>query len=67
MSIKTNNHPKFHAFTVSDKSGKPSFQKVGAAWDNQSGGLNIRLDNGFTGDIYLFPPKERKVKPAAAK
>ena len=67
MSTKTNNTPKFHAFIVSDKSGKPSFNKVGAAWENQSGGLNIRLDEGFQGDIYLFPPKERKAKPAATK
>lgn len=66
MSTANNNTPKFHAFIVSDKDGKPSFQKVGAAWDNKSGGLNIRLDDDFAGDIYLFPPKPRKARTTAA-
>ncbi len=38
MSTANKNTPKFHAFQVNDKSGKPGFQKVGAAWENQSGG-----------------------------
>lgn len=67
MSTANNNQPKFHAFQVSDKDGKPTFTKVGAAWDNQSGGLNIRLDDGFSGDIYLFPPKERKARATGTK
>ncbi len=69
MSTKTDNQPTFHAFRVTDKDGKPGFTKVGAAWKNQSGGLNIRLEGESQGDIYLFPPRERKAKatPAAAK
>ncbi len=59
------NQPKFNAFVVSDKEGKPSFMKIGAAWETMGGGYNIRLEDESQGDIYLFQHKERKkiVKP----
>ncbi|MCG7879169.1 MAG: hypothetical protein JAY75_23010 [Candidatus Thiodiazotropha taylori] len=62
-----NNCPKFHAFRVTDKDGKPGFIKVGAAWENQSGGLNIRLEGESQGDIYLFPPKERNTRATTGR
>ncbi len=61
------NQPKFNAFVVSDKDGKPSFAKIGAAWENKSGGLNIRLEDEGQGDIYLFPQKERKPREKVVK
>lgn len=67
ISATNANQPKFHAFQVSDQDGKPSFNKVGAAWENQSGGLNIRLDDEFSGDIYSFPPKPRKARTSTGK
>ncbi|MFC1333145.1 MAG: hypothetical protein G8D91_00335 [gamma proteobacterium symbiont of Clathrolucina costata] len=67
MSTKPDNKPKFHAFRVTDKDGKPSFVKVGAAWESASGGLNIRLEGESQGDIYLFPPKERKPRGSTSK
>ncbi len=54
------NTQKFNAFVVSDKDGKPTFAKIGAATANESGGFKIRMEDESQGDIYLFPQQERK-------
>ena len=40
--------------------GDTHFVRVGAAWRNRRGGLNVRLDAmPLTGSLVLLPPRER--------
>lgn len=51
--------PHLNAFTVKGTDEKPFFTKIGAAWQNRSGGFQLYLDALPTdGKIVLLPPKE---------
>ena len=56
----TKRKPDLNAYVVTGTKEKPFYTKIGGAWENKLGGYGLRLDAlPVTGEIVLFPPKER--------
>jgi hypothetical protein len=56
----TKRKPDLNAFVVTGTKENPFYTKIGAAWANKAGGYGLRLDAlPVTGEIVLFPPKEK--------
>ncbi len=55
-----NTKPHLNAFVVKGTDEKPIFIKIGAAWQNRSGGFQLYLDALPTdGKVVLLPFKEK--------
>lgn len=54
------NKPALIAYQVTDGKEKSYWSRVGAAWENKSGGYQIRLDSlPLSGEIVLMPPQQQ--------
>ena len=60
--------PDLYAYMATGTDEKPFFTKIGAALKNKKGGYGLRLEAFPTsGDIVLFPPREKSDNAAADK
>lgn len=56
----TNRKPDMRAYVPTQANGKTFYTEIGAAWENKLGGYGIRLNAlPVSGEIVLFPPKEK--------
>ena len=61
--------PDFRAFTVKGEGDEAFWTRIGSAWTNKAGGINVTLDAlPVDGKIVLMPPKEEEQEaPKKAK